>query len=77
MTLFFDQINHSQFNFMGKSLLFKDLKIMLMLFHVNFYRREKALPFLAVSTRVWKAKITVLATPVGLFYLCSEHKPNK
>lgn len=50
---------------------------MLMLFHVNFYRREKALPFLAVSTRVWKAKITVLATPVGLFYLCSEHKPNK
>ena len=45
LILFFDQINHSQFNFMGKSLLFKDFKKMLMLFHVNFYRREKAPPF--------------------------------
>lgn len=35
LTLFFDQTNHSQFNFMSKSLLFKDLKKMLI--HVNFY----------------------------------------
>ena len=26
LTLFFDQINHTQFNFTGKSLLFRDFK---------------------------------------------------